>query len=346
MQAVLDDALHGEETANFELPLMTKAGVRLDVLLNATTRRDEQGNVIGVVGIGQDITGRLAQEREYTRLIDLANAPIFGVDTLGRVNVWNQCAMRLVGYSSEEVMGHSLVKEFITDDFKRGVQKVLDMALQGDETENFEFPLITKGGARIEVLLNATTRRDEQGNIIGVVGIGQDITARLAQEREYSKLIDSANAPIFGVDTQGKVTVWNQCAMQLVGYSSEEVMSKNLVKEFITDEYKTAVQAVLDMALHGEETANFEFPLITKAGVRLDVLLNATTRRDEQGNVIGVVGIGQDITGRIAQEREYTRLIDTANAPIFGVDTNGRVNVWNQCAMRLVGYSNEEGTYF
>ena len=39
------------------------------------------------------------------------------------------------------------------------------------------------------------------------------------------------------------------------------------------------------------------------------------------GSRPGVVGIGQDITGRIAQEREYTRLIDTANAPIFGVDT-------------------------
>jgi len=49
--------------------------------------------------------------------------------------------------------------------------------------------------------------------------------------------------------------------------------------------------------LAGDETANFEFPLMTKGGVRLEVLLNATTRRDEQGNVIGVVGIGQDITG-------------------------------------------------
>ena len=35
---------------------------------------------------------------------------------------------------------------------------------------------------------------------------------------------------------------------------------------------------------------------VTKTGIRLEVLLNATTRRDEQGNVIGVVGIGQDIT--------------------------------------------------
>lgn len=94
------------------------------------------------------------------------------------------------------------------------------------------------------------------------------------------------------------------------------------MKEFITDEFKTAVQAVLDQALHGEETANFEesimtpnlslskyaqthltifslllqFPLMTKAGVRLEVLLNATTRRDEQGTIIGVVGIGQDVS--------------------------------------------------
>ena len=126
---------------------------------------------------------------------------------------------------------------------------------------------------------------------------------RLAQEREYSKLIDTANAPIFGVDIDGRVNVWNQCAMRLVGYSPDEVMGHSLVQEFITKDYQASVQMVLDQALKGKETANFEFPLMTKANVPLDVLLNATTRRDEQGNIIGVVGIGQDITGRIAQER-------------------------------------------
>ena len=78
-----------------------------------------------------------------------------------------------------------------------------------------------------------------------------------------------------------------------MGYTPEEVMRKNLVKEFVTDEYKIVVQAVLDEALRGKETANFEFPLITNAGVRLEVLLNATTRKDEQGNIIGVAGIGE-----------------------------------------------------
>ena len=78
-------------------------------------------------------------------------------------------------------------------------------------------------------------------------------------------------------------------------------------------------------ALKGKEMANFEFPLITKQGTRVEVLLNATSRRDVNGRVVGMVGIGQDITARIAQEQEYVRLIDTANAPIFGVDNKGKV---------------------
>ena len=45
--------------------------------------------------------------------------------------------MKLVGYNTHEVMGHSLVKEFITDDFKTAVQTVLDRALSGEETANF-----------------------------------------------------------------------------------------------------------------------------------------------------------------------------------------------------------------
>ena len=99
-------------------------------------------------------------------------------------------------------------------------------------------------------------------------------------------------------------------------------MGQNLVEHFITPEHRARVQSVIDQALEGKEAASFEFPLMFKAGIRLEVLLNATTRCDEQGNVVGVVGIGQDITGCLAQERKYSRLIDTANAPIFGVDTS------------------------
>lgn len=51
---VLSKALVGKETANYELPLLSKHGERFTILLNATTRRDATGNITGVVGVGQD----------------------------------------------------------------------------------------------------------------------------------------------------------------------------------------------------------------------------------------------------------------------------------------------------
>jgi PAS domain S-box-containing protein len=104
-------------------------------------------------------------------------------------------------------MGRSLVQDFIPDNLKTPIQTVLNQALNGDETDNFEFRSITKSGYCMEMLLNATSQQDEQRNVIGMVGIGQDIINRLAQEREYLKLIDKTNAPIFGANTQEAVNV-------------------------------------------------------------------------------------------------------------------------------------------
>ena len=192
----MDKALQGVETSNYEFPLFTKSGDRLDVLLNSTTRRDARGNVIGVVGVGQNITelakARAEQERtadDLTRLIDTANAPIIGIDSLGRINEWNQSAARLTGFRKDEALGRDLVAEFITDDYKAAVRDVLDKALQGVETSNYEFPLFTKSGRQIHLLLNATARRAKDATILGVIGIGQDISERKATERMKAEFV-------------------------------------------------------------------------------------------------------------------------------------------------------------
>jgi len=196
------------------------------------------------------------------------------------------------------------------------VQEVLDKALAGEQTANYEFPLFTKEGSRVDVLLNATSRRDASGAIVGVVGVGQDITelnqvrqeqARVAED--LTQLIDTANAPIFGIDAEGLVNEWNQTAERITGFSKAETMGRPLVETFITGEYKLPVQEVLDKALVGEQTANYEFPLYTKKGDRVMVLLNATTRRDAEGKVSGVIGIGQDITELDAYRTEMEQRV-------------------------------------
>ena len=126
---------------------------------------------------------------------------------------------------------------YITSEFQDSVDSVLRNALNGVQTDNYEFPLYTKDGERVEVLLNATTRRDAAGAIVGVVGVGQDITQMKAAQAEEARiaddltlLIDTANAPIFGIDGNGKVNEWNRKAASITGYSRAEVMGKDLVK--------------------------------------------------------------------------------------------------------------------
>ena len=117
------------------------------------------------------------------------------------------------------------------------MKEVLDNALKGRETANFEFPLYTKDRQRVEVLLNATTRRDVSGAGVGMIGVGQDITERKQVEvekaqvaQELQTFIDTANAPIFGIDARGLVNEWNNKAAAITGFSREEVLGKNLVQ--------------------------------------------------------------------------------------------------------------------
>jgi PAS domain S-box-containing protein len=88
----------------------------------------------------------------------------------------------------------------------------------------------------------------------------------------------------------------------MTGFSKTEAVGKDLVEGFITNEFKDSVREVLDKALLGEETSNYEFPLFTKSGERIHLLLNATSRRAKDQTILGVIGIGQDISGRLEEE--------------------------------------------
>ncbi len=321
---VHQQTLQEGQSSTYEMVMLDKEGEQHQLLLSSSPQYNQRGEIVGCVSIGQDITELNAARQkeqianELTVLIDTANAPIFGIDTAGLVNEWNQMAERITGYSKSEVMGQNLVESFITEDYKVSVKGVLDEALTGRETANYAFPLYSKTNARVDVLLNSTTRRNTRGEIVGCVSIGQDITelnaARQKEQiaNELTVLIDTANAPIFGIDIEGLVNEWNQTAERITGYSKSEVMGRNLVESFITADYKASVKGVLDEALKGRETANYEFPLYSKTNARVDVLLNSTTRRDAQGRVSGVVGVGQDVTELNRSRKEFEKQLASA----------------------------------
>jgi len=155
--------------------------------------------------------------------------------------------------------------------------------------------------------------RDENGHPVELIGSWLDINARRLAEQaadaaasDLRRLIDTANAPIFGKDRDSKVNEWNRCAEHLTGYSKQEVLGRRLT-DFVEPEHRERVRRVLELALHGIETANFEFPMRAKGGKHVLILLNAGTRRDASGAITGMVGVGQDISEHREAERRSLR---------------------------------------
>mgnify|MGYP002725581556 CR=1 FL=1 len=108
------------------------------------------------------------------------------------------------------------------------------------------------------MLLNARQIYTETGKAQWILLTIEDVTERIEATQnvervafELAQLIDTANAPIFGVDTDGNINEWNQMVARITGYGKDEVEGKNLVKDYITDEYKVSVKEVLDNA-HGK----------------------------------------------------------------------------------------------
>lgn len=166
---------------------------------------------------------------ELTQLFDKANAPIFGLDTHGHINQWNQNIEKITGFAAAEVIGQTLKKVgLIGKNYQESVEKVLNIALQGHETSNYEMQIFAKNGKRVMILLNATTRRDIHGNIVGVVGIGQDITLldeyrKNLQEKVLEQTQEIHKALEQSMETNRKLEKVGQAKSQFLSSMSHEL---------------------------------------------------------------------------------------------------------------------------
>jgi PAS domain S-box-containing protein len=153
-------------------------------------------------------------------------------------------------------------------------------------------------------LIIADKREQKQANELNLANIEHEFQKKLKKRRtetesiakELRQFIETANSPIFGIDKHGLVNEWNQTSEKITGFKKEEVLSQNLVKTYIAESHQEQVKELLGKALKGEDTASYEVPLFAKDGRRVMILLNSSTRRNSEGEIIGVFGVGQDIT--------------------------------------------------
>jgi len=149
---------------------------------------DEEGQVIGTVGVSRDITERVRAEREIEErrrylegVLNAAPDAIVTLDAHHRIVEWNPGAERLFGYSREETIGQNIDHLVTNPDVFEEATGFTQTVMGGKELPPTEAVRYRKDGSPVDVLLAGSPILvgDE---LIGAVAVYTDITARVRME--------------------------------------------------------------------------------------------------------------------------------------------------------------------
>jgi len=235
---------------------------------------------------------------------------------------WNDQLYELYGVSNDTPASFDLYMRLIHPEDTPKVMASLQEALQsGDDTITSEYRIVRSGG---EVRYNSVIgriRRSQDGAPVEVVGIVQDITERkqseaaLAAERNLLRtLIDNLPDYVYVRDRQNRFLIANQSLARAIGVDTPEALVGKTDFDFFPHELAAGYHAD-DMAVmeSGQPLKNREETAVDSEGNVQWLLTTKVPFRNQQGEVIGLIGNGRDITERRRSEHERQVLFDAAN---------------------------------
>jgi two-component system, cell cycle sensor histidine kinase and response regulator CckA len=265
---------------------------------------------------------------------------IFVKDLRGRYLMINSAGARFLGTTVEEVIGKrdtDLFTEETARDIMAGDRKVIEFG----KTQTYE-ELGTAAGVARTYLSTKGPFRDPNGQVIGLLGICRDITARKRAESEVrqsqQKLrIHFEHTPLAVIewDTQHRVTEWSPSAIRVFGYSREEAIGKpaSFLVPPALQEYVESVGKHLLAQTGGTRSTNEN---VTKDGRTITCEWYNTPLVDESGQVLGVASLVQDITERVALEE---KLRHSQKMEAIGRLAGGVAHDFNNLLTVIMGYS-------
>ncbi len=137
----------------------------------------------------------------------------------------------------------------------------------------------------------------------------------------YEDLLENLTDGVYFVDTERRITRWNQAAEQITGYTAEEVIGSRCADNILVhvDEAGTVLcntHCPLSACLIDNQPQETELYLHHKDGHRVPVLVRATPLRNQVGEIIGVAELFTDISEKAAnslriKELENLSLLDS-----------------------------------
>ncbi len=356
---------NGKPILNKEWKIVDKDGKERWLLTSKIPFRDIEGKIIGLIGIDRDITKRKLEEETFQKerillrtLIDNIPDAIFAKDKEGRKIIANLADLNNMGRNSErEVIGKTDF-DFFPDEIAKGFiandHSVIETGKPILKREEF---FINKEGKKRWLLTSKLPLRDNDGKIIGLMGIGRDITEQKITQEALQKerillrtLIDNLPDVIYVKDKACRKTMANLKDVKNVGcHSEKDVIGKTdfdfFPKEIAEGFYKDD-QSIIKT---GKPILNREEFFINETGDKRWLLTSKLPLRDNNGEVTGIIGIGRDITDRkqmeetLRDERNLMeQLINTIPDLIFFKDSAGKYILNNSAHLKCIGAKNQE----
>ncbi|KXK42250.1 MAG: signal transduction histidine kinase, partial [Chlorobi bacterium OLB5] len=249
----------------------------------------------------------------------------------------------LFGYQKGEMIGKNAwdivapgYKELVKNNISKRINKEIS-------TIQYSFKAITKNGSEIDVEVKGSTMIYNKK--LSIIGTLQDITDRLKAEQELrnsrQKLLLHVERTPLGViewDMNFSVVQWNKAAEKIFGWSQSEVLYKR-ADIIIPDNAKKYVNNIWENLINqkgGERSTNEN---ITKDKRIILCEWYNTPLISDDGSVIGVASLVEDITERVKaeeqlkQQKEFLRtVIDTDPNFVFAKDWDGKFTLVNKAA--------------
>jgi len=319
--------------------------------LSAAAKLNDRGEVEYIDGILEDITelkrAQEALETERTRLKSLfesATEALAFVDNHSRMIRANPEFLSLFGYTAEEIEGRAIDDLIVPPDRLDEAVGLTESVAEGERVA-LETVRQDKQGNLIEVSILGTPVFEE-GEQVGVYAIYRDITGRKRAERalreseeRYRALTEEALAGVY-ILHQDRLLFVNSEMERITGYSREELLAMDDVKEIIHDEdLPRTIQRGARMEKGDEVAPRYEMRLIRKDG-DVRTLLVDTRRVPYEGKSV-VLGNCFDITDKVrAEERRRDLEAQIRQAQKFeslGILAGGIAHDFNNLLLGVMG---------
>jgi PAS domain S-box-containing protein len=259
----------------------------------------------------------LASEHSLLRtLIDHLPDCIYAKDAEARKVIANPADLENLGCQTEaEAIGKTDFDLFPQDIAAGFFADDLSVLQFGKSVINREEKVVLPNGETRWLLTTKIPWRDAAGKIIGLVGVGRDVTSqvkaetRLKDERNLLRaLIDYLPDSIYAKDAEARKILANPANCKRAGCQTEaEVIGKtdfdffppDIAAGFFADD-----QSVLQT---GQPIISREEKIVLPNGETRWTLTTKVPWRDAAGKIIGLVGIGRDITDRKNYEAQLAR---------------------------------------